>query len=101
MKALKAKQGKQEPRNRYSPEFKKQALDRADKEGVATVARDIGLAESQLYAWRQKRRLEGLTTEEEKLQQGEIARLKREMTRLEEENAFLKKAAAYFAKQPK
>ena len=101
MKALKAKQGKQQPRNRYSPEFKKQALDRADKEGVATVARDIGLAESQLYAWRQKRRLEGLTTEEEKLQQGEIARLKREMTRLEEENAFLKKAAAYFAKQPK
>jgi transposase len=59
------------------------------------------MRESQLYAWRQKRRLEGLTSEEEKLQQGEIARLKREMARLEEENAFLKKAAAYFAKQPK
>ena len=29
------------------------------------------------------------------------ARLKREVARLEEENAFLKKAAAYFAKQPK
>jgi len=101
MKAVKAKQDKQQARNRYSPEFKKQALDRVDKEGVATVARDIGLAESQLYAWRQKRRSEGLTTEEEKLQQGEIARLKREMARLEEENAFLKKAAAYFAKQPK
>ena len=101
MKALKSQQDKQAARNRYSPEFKKQALDRADKEGVATVARDLGLAESQLYAWRQKRRLEGLTTEEEKLQQGEIARLKREMARLEEENAFLKKAAAYFAKQPK
>jgi transposase len=79
MKALKAKQDKQQVRKRYSPEFKKQVLDRAEKEGVATVAKDLGMRESQLYAWRQKRRLEGLTTEEEKLQQGEIARLKREM----------------------
>ena len=68
-------------------------MDRADKDGVATVAKDLGIRESQLYAWRQKRRLEGLTTEEEKLQHGEIARLKREMARLEEENTFLKKAA--------
>lgn len=30
-----------------------------------------------------------------------MPRLKREVVRLEEENAFLKKAAAYFAKQPK
>lgn len=98
---MKAKQDKKQPRNQYSPEFKKQAMDRADRDGVATVAKDLGIRESQLYAWRQKRRLEGLTTEEEKLQQGEIGRLKREMARLEEENAFLKKAAAYFAKQPK
>lgn len=101
MKAKEDKQDKKQSRNRYSPEFKKQALDRADKEGVATVARDLGLAESQLYTWRQKRRIDGLTTEEQKLQQAELARLKREMARLEEENAFLKKAAAYFAKQPK
>ena len=101
MKAVKAKQDKQQARNRYSLEFKKQALDRAEKDGVSRVAKDLNIRESQLYAWRQKRRLEGLTTEEEKLQQGEIARLKRERARLEEEKAFLKKAAAYFAKQPK
>lgn len=65
------------------------------------MARDLGLKEGQLYAWRQKRRLEGLTTEEQKLQHGDLARLKRDLARLEEENAFLKKAAAYFAKQPK
>jgi len=88
-------------RNKYSPEFKKQALERADKEGVAATARDLNLKESQLYAWRQKRQLEGLTTEEQKLQHAELARLKRENARLEEENAFLKKAAAYFAKHPK
>ena len=33
--------------------------------------------------------------------EAEQTRLKREVARLEEENAFLKKAAAYFAKQPK
>ena len=88
-------------RNHYTPEFRKQALERAEKDGIATVARDLGRQESQLYTWRQKRKLEGLTTEEQKLQQGELARLKRDLVRLEEENAFLKKAAATFAKQPK
>jgi transposase len=98
---MKAKKEASKARNQYSPEFKKQALERAEKDGIAAVARDLGLQESQLYTWRQKQRLEGLTTEEQKLQQGELARLKRDLARLEEENAFLKKAAAYFAKQPK
>ena len=98
---MKAKKEVKKGRNQYSPEFKKQVLDRADKDGIPATARDFNLKESQLYGWRQKRRLEGLTTEEEKLQQSELARLKREVTRLEEENSFLKKAAAYFAKQPK
>ena len=31
----------------------------------------------------------------------ELARLKREVSRLSQENQFLKKAAAYFAKEPK
>jgi len=54
-----------------------------------------------LYAWRTKRRQTGQTFEKQKLQQVEIARLKRDNARLEEEVAFLKKAAAYFAKPPK
>lgn len=98
---MKTKQGEKKTRNRYSGEFKEQALKRAEKDGVAVTARDLGLAESQIYGWRQKRRLESQTTEEQKLQQAELARLKREVSRLEEENAFLKKATAYFAKQPK
>ena len=98
---MKAKKEASKARNQYSPEFKKQALERAEMDGIAAVARDLGLQESQLYTWRQKRRLEGLTTEEQKLQQGELARLKRDLARLEEENAFLKNAVAYFAKQPK
>ncbi len=88
-------------RTRYSPEFKQQALARAAQEGVAVAAKDLGLQESQLYGWRVKAKLIGQTSEEQRLQQSEHARLRREVTRLEEENAFLKKAAAYFAKQPK
>jgi transposase len=88
-------------RKRHSPEFKQQALARAAQDGVAVAAKDLGLPESQLYAWRAKARLAGQTSEEQRLQQSEHARLKREVARLEEENAFLKKAAAYFAKQPK
>ena len=99
---MKAKQqGDKKARKQYSAEFKEQALKRAEKDGVAVAARDLGLAESQIYGWRQRRRLEGLTTEEQKLQHAELARLKRELARVEEENAFLKKATAYFAKQSK
>lgn len=88
-------------RKRYSDEFKQQALKQAEKDGVALAAKDLGLAQSQLYSWRQKQRLEGLTSEQQKTQHAELARLKRDLARLEEENAFLKKAAAYFAKLPK
>ena len=99
---MKAKQqDEKKARRRYSAEFKEQALKRAEKDGVGVAARDLGLAQSQIYDWRRKRRLEGLTTEEQKLQQAELARLKRDVARLEEENSFLKKASAYFAKQSK
>ena len=88
-------------RQRYSAEFKRQALLRAAKDGVPAAARDLGLQPAQLYAWRGRAQQQGQDAEAQRLTQSELARLKREMTRLEEENAFLKKAAAYFAKQPK
>lgn len=87
---MKAKQCKKKGRKHSSAEFKEQALKRTEKDGVAVVARDLELSESQIYSWRQKQRLEGLTTEEQKLQQADLARLKREVARLEEENTFLK-----------
>jgi transposase len=88
-------------RKRYSPEFKQQALLRAVKDGVPMAARDLGLEPAQLYAWRAKAQQHGQDAEVLQLQQSEVTRLKRELARLEEDNAFLKKAAAYFAKQPK
>jgi transposase len=87
-------------RNKYTAQFKEQALARADRDGIPLVAKDLGLAESMLHSWRAKRRQTGQPFEEQKLQQAELARLKRENARLEDEAAFLKKAAAYFAKLP-
>lgn len=88
-------------RKSYTPQFKEQALALAEKEGIPKAAADLGIAEPILYNWRTKRRLTGQSFEEQKLQQAEIAQLKRDNARLQEEVAFLKKAAAYFAKQPK
>jgi len=88
-------------RNKYTAQFKEQALERADRDGIPKVTQDLGLAESMLYSWRSKCRQTGQPFEEQKLQQAEVARLKRENMRLEEEVTFLKKAAAYFAKLSK
>ncbi len=93
-------EGKTE-RTRYRAEFKQQALLRAVTDGVSVVARDLGLPPAQLYAWRGKAQQQGRDAEARRRMESGHARLKREVARLEEENAFLKKAAAYFAKQPK
>ena len=69
---MRTKQVGKKARNRYSAELKKQALGRVEKDAVALAAGDLGLSASQLYAWRQKQRLERLTTEEEKLQRGRV-----------------------------
>jgi transposase-like protein len=64
-------------------------LARADKDGIPKVAQDLGLAESMLYSWQAKRCQTRQPFEDQKLQQAEMARLKRENTRLEQEVAFL------------
>jgi transposase len=72
----------------YSAEFKQQALLRAVKDGVPIAARDLGLEAAQLYAWRSKVGQQGQDAEAQRLMQSEQARLKREVTRLEDEVAF-------------
>ena len=91
----------QKVREKYSPQFKDQAVERAAKDGVVQVAKDLGIAESMLYYWRAQKSRSGTTIENQKLQQAEMARLKRENERLQEENAFLKKVATYFTKESK
>lgn len=88
-------------KQQYSPQFKDQALERAKKDGIPQTAKDLGITQSLLYSWKAKQKLGGSSLENQTLQQGEMARLKREINRLEEENAFLKKVAQYFTKDSK
>jgi transposase-like protein len=78
-------------RNQYTAQFKEQVLERAERDGIPKVAQDLGIAQSMLYEWQAKSRQTGQSFEDQKLQQAELARLKRENARLEEEVAFLKK----------
>lgn len=90
----------------YSPEFREEAVQMVLKSGksIAETARDLSMHSETLRNWVRKYRQEhGAGSTSDPLPTGERARL-RELERrnreLEAEVAFLKKAAAYFAKDP-
>jgi transposase len=80
-------------RQKYSSQFREQAVARAKKDGVPKAAKDLGIHEAMLYSWRKKHERTGIPFEDQKIQSAELTRLKRDVARLSEENAFLKKAA--------
>lgn len=90
---------------KFSPEFRDEAarmvLD--SSRSIAEVSREIGVSETTLGNWVRAYREEH-AGDEPPLELSERARL-RELERrtrdLEMENAFLKKAAAYFAREPR
>jgi transposase len=92
-------------RRNYSPEFKDEAARMVvdSSRPIAHVAREIGVHEITLGSWVKAYR-EKTAGKEAPLDLPERARL-RELERrnreLEMENAFLKKAAAYFAREPR
>lgn len=88
----------------YTKEQKAEAvkLVRISGQSVAQVARDLDIPENTLWNWVNRERIDAgegppgaLTTEERE----ELKRLRRENIRLRMERDFLKKAAAFFAKQ--
>ncbi len=93
-------------RKRYSAEFKRQALKRADERGVsdALVCEELGVSTRQLRRWREAVREHG---EEDafpgqgKSRDEELTRLKRKLKKTEQELDFLREAARYFAKESK
>jgi transposase len=90
---------------KFSPEFKDDAV-RLVIDGsrpIAQVARELGINEGTLGNWVNVYRKEHVG-EEEPLTVSERARLleqERELRELRMENEFLKKAAAYFARDPR
>lgn len=87
---------------RYSPEFKQEAVRQVTERGyaVSDVAERIGVSSHSLYKW--IRAAEPATAEVSELAQARLEnqKLKAENRRLQEERDILKKAAAYFARDP-
>ena len=90
-------------RKRYSPEFKRELVDvvRRSQSSCRQVALEVGVNPNQLSRWVREAAAGG-----GKAFPGggvpraeELARLKRELSKVTRERDFLKDAAAYFAKQ--
>jgi transposase len=92
-------------RRNYTPEFKRDAVRMALEPGrtVVEVARRLGIGRSLLQRWKREMKANG---EEAfagdgaaKATEKELARLRRELARTQQERDILKKALAYFAKE--
>ena len=89
-------------RRKFSPEQKADAVRLAKEVGnVAQAARDLDISANLLHEWIKQSQIDAghgrpgaLTTDE----RAELARLRRENRTLQMERDFLKKAAAFFAK---
>ncbi len=93
-------------RKRFSAEFKRQALKRADEPGVtdALVCEELGVSTRQLRRWRDAVQEFGEAAAfpgHGKSRDEEITQLKRELAKVKSERDFLKEAARYFAKESK
>lgn len=93
-------------RRAFTPEFKAEAVALVKRSGksIGQVAKELDLTDTALREWVRRaegdaprRRAEALTEEERE----ELIRLRRENQRLTQEREFLKKAAAFFAKESK
>lgn len=93
-------------RRTFTPEFKAEAvaLVKRSGKGIGQIAKELDLTETSLREWVRRaegeaprRRAEALPDEERE----ELIRLRRENQQLRQEREFLKKAAAFFAKESK
>ncbi len=90
-------------KRKYTPEFRAEAvkLVRTSEKPLGHVAKDLGIPESSLYQWvraAEEPKDDAPLSENER---EELKRLRRENERLQMEREFLKKAAAFFAKESK
>ena len=92
-------------RKRYSTEFKREALRRANEEGVTDVlvAEEMGFSTRQLRRWRDEVKQHGddAFPGYGNARDKEMMLLRRKLKKVEQERDFLKEAAAYFAKESK
>ena len=90
---------------KYSPELRAEVVRVVLEEGrtYAQAARDFGLIPETVRHWvKAEREKSSATTEQarEAVDRAKVSEMERRIRELEMENAFLKKAAAFFAKGP-
>lgn len=93
-------------RRKYTKEFKLEAVQLAVESDrtLAEVARDLGLAPSLLHKWKQQVDKRDRATVfpgngKSAGPEDETGQLRRELERVKQERDFLKKAAAFFARE--
>lgn len=84
---------------KYSDQFKAEAAAMVIELGKSqvVVCRELGVSKSALSKWVADAR--GIVPTVRHSQPGEVADLEREVKKLRQENEFLKKAAAFFARE--
>jgi len=90
-------------RRKYSPEFKREAIALTCQPGASCrqIALEIGINPNLLSHWRREadedtdKSFKGSGSPREE----EVARLKRELSRVKKERDFLREAAVFFAKE--
>src|SRR5438270_12019331 len=89
-------------RRRFTAEYKAEAVKRLEESGKALqqVADELGVHANQLRGWRNEHLAAGSAEAlaRQKAEAAELARLRREAKRLEQENEIPKRAAARFAR---
>jgi transposase len=93
-------------RKQYSDEYKSEAVRLVRESGkpLSQVARELGINDNMLHRWSREERdvqAAGKSRGDVKNDQEELARLRRELARVTAERDFLKRAAAFFAKDVK
>ena len=88
---------------RYSDEFKAEAVRQVIDRGypVKEVAERIGVSADSLYKWVRAAKKASPANDELTKTKLENQKLKAELRRVQEERDILKKAAAFFARDPK
>src|SRR3954463_15962632 len=90
-------------RRRFTSEFKSEAVRLLAENGkpLQQVAAELGVHTNQLRMWRNEHLAAGSADAlaRQKAEAAELARLRRENKRLEQENEILKRAAAFFARE--
>src|ERR687886_815551 len=90
-------------RRRFTAEYKAEAVKRLEESGkpLQAVADELGGHANRLRGWRNEHLAAGSAEAlaRQKAEAAELARLRRGVKRLEQEDEILKRAAAFFAKE--